>query len=87
MSTTGMAPLERKAAFKAAVTLHQLTAAEAARLFKISYNHLMLVLSGDRKGSQRVRHAIAAFLGRTDIEVFGIRVQRVAPEAPISSET
>jgi transcriptional regulator with XRE-family HTH domain len=86
VSTTGMAPLERKAAFKAAVTMHQLTAAEAARSLKISYNHLMLVLSGDRIGSARLRQSIAAFLGRTDVEVFGSRAQRMAPEAPSRPE-
>ena len=86
MSTTGMAPLERKAAFKAAATLNQVTAAEAARSLKISYNHLMLVLNGDRIGSQRLRSAIAAFLGHTDVEVFGSRAQRVAPEPHSSTE-
>jgi hypothetical protein len=41
-----MTPLERKAAFKAAVTMRQCTAAVAARQLKVSYNHLMLVLNG-----------------------------------------
>ena len=86
MSTTGMAPLERKAAFKAAATLNQVTASEAARSFKISYNHLMLVLNGDRIGSQRLCYAIAAFLGRSAVEVFGSRAQRVAPEADRSTQ-
>lgn len=75
-----MTPLERKAAFKAAVTMRQLTAAEAARSLKVSYNHLMLVLNGDRVSSERLCHAIAAYLGRTEVEVFGCRAQRVAPE-------
>jgi hypothetical protein len=85
VSLTGMAPLERKAAFKAAVTLNQVTAAEAARNLRISYNHLMLVLNGDRVGSERLCRAIAAFLGRTDVEVFGSRAQRVAPESASGS--
>ncbi len=84
MSTTGMAPLERKAAFKAAVTMNRVTAAQAARNLNVSYNHLMLVLNGDRVGSERLCHAVAAYLGRTDVEVFGSRAQRVAPE-PLST--
>jgi hypothetical protein len=80
VSTTGMAPLERKAAFKAAVTMNRVTAAQAARNLNISYNHLMLVLNGDRTGSERLCRDIAAFLGCTDVEVFGSRAQRVAPE-------
>ena len=74
-----MNALERKAAFKAAVTLSQVTAAQAARNLKVSYNHLMLVLNGDRIGSERLCRDIAAFLRCTDVEVFGSRAQRVAP--------
>ena len=40
----------------------------------------MLVLNGERTGSKRLCLAIAAFLGRTDVEVFGSRAQRMAPE-------
>jgi hypothetical protein len=86
VSTTGMAPLERKAAFKAAVTMNLVTAAQAARNLNVSYNHLMLVLNGDRVGSERLCHAVAAFLGRTDVEVFGSRAQRVAPEPRSTTE-
>jgi hypothetical protein len=86
VSTTGMASLERKAAFEAAVTMNQVTPSEAARRLHISYNHLMLVLNGDRTGSERLCHDIAAFLGCTDIEVFGSRAQRVAPEPERSTE-
>ncbi len=75
-----MTPLERKAAFKAAVTMTQASAAVAARQLSVSYNHLMLVLSGERTGSERLCRAIAAFLCRTEVEVFGSRAQRVAPE-------
>jgi hypothetical protein len=81
-----MRPLERKAAFKAAVTLARMSAANAARQLGVSYNHLMLVLNGDRVGSERLRHAIAAFLGCTAVEVFGSRAQRVAPEPQRSTE-
>lgn len=81
-----MEPLERKAAFKAAVTLARMSAANAARQLGVSYNHLMLVLSGERTGSDRLCRAIAAFLGRADVEVFGSRTQRVAPEPQSSTE-
>jgi hypothetical protein len=81
-----MTPLERKAAFKAAVTLNQCTAAVAARQLKVSYNHLMLVLNGDRTGSKRLCRDIAAFLGCSDVEVFGSRAQRVAPEPQSGTE-
>jgi transcriptional regulator with XRE-family HTH domain len=81
-----MNALERKAAFKAAVTLSQVTAAQAARNLKVSYNHLMLVLNGERTGSERLCRDIAAFLGCTDVEVFGNRTQRVAPEPHSTTE-
>jgi len=67
---TPMSPLERKAAFKAAVTLHEMTMAEASAQFGISYNHLTLVLAGKRKGSLRLEEAIAAFLKRKRTDVF-----------------
>ena len=65
--------LERKALFKAAVTLQELTMAEAAERLGVSYNHLMLVLRGDRVGSARLERAIAAFIGRPVGELFNGR--------------
>lgn len=71
-----MTPLERKAAFRAAATLHELTMSNAARQLGVSYNHLMLVLAGPeghkegREGSAALRERIAAFLGRPVDEVF-----------------
>ncbi len=49
-----MTPLERKAALRAAVTLRELTMAEAAAELGVSYNHLTLVISGERVGSERL---------------------------------
>ena len=66
-----MTPLERKAAFRAAVTLRQVTMAEAAAELGISYNHLTLVINGERVGSARVEEAIASMIGRPVTEVFG----------------
>lgn len=66
-----MTPLERKAAFRASVTLRQVTMAEAAAQLGISYNHLTLVISGERVGSSRVEEGIAAAIGRPAAEVFG----------------
>jgi transcriptional regulator with XRE-family HTH domain len=65
-----MTPLERRAAMKAAVTLRQITMNQAARELGVSYNHLTLVLLGNRQGSVRLEQAIAKFLGRSRDEVF-----------------
>lgn len=73
-----MTPLERKAAFKAAVTLAQVTMAEAAQQLGVSYNHLALVLNGERVGSARMEQGVADFLGRSVSDVFGRTVR--APE-------
>lgn len=66
-----MMPLERKAAFKAAVTLAQVTMAQAAQQLGVSYNHLTLVLNGERVGSAQLELAVADFIGRSVTEVFG----------------
>ena len=66
-----MTPLERKAAFRAAVTLRQLTMAEAAAELGVSYNHLTLVIKGERVGSADLEAGIAAMTGRSVTEVFG----------------
>ena len=66
-----MTPLERKAAFRAAVTLRQITMVEAAAELGVSYNHLTLVINGERVASVRLEQGIAAFLGRSVNEVFG----------------
>jgi transcriptional regulator with XRE-family HTH domain len=65
-----MSPLERKAAFRAAATLKEVTMANAARRLGVSYNHLMLVLNGDRKASSALKSRIADFLGCAAPEVF-----------------
>ena len=66
-----MTPLERKAAFRAAVTLRQLTMAEAAAELGVSYNHLTLVIKGERIGSAALEAGIAAMTGRSVNELFG----------------
>ncbi len=68
-----MTALERKALFKAAVTLNQMTMGEAASKLGVSYNHLTLVLRGDRSGSERLERGISDFLGRSVQELFGRR--------------
>lgn len=73
-----MTPLERKAAFRAAVTLRQITMAEAAAELGVSYNHLTLVINGDRLGSARLEDGIARVVGRPVGEVFG-RNTRASP--------
>jgi len=74
-----MTPLERKAAFRAAVTLRQITMAEAAAQLGVSYNHLTLVINGERVGSARLEEGISRVLGRSQTEVFG-RTARRNPE-------
>lgn len=81
-----MTPLERKAAFKAAVTLRQVTMAQAAASMGVSYNHLLLVLGGERVGSERLERAIADFVGRAPADMFerrrpvsGAHAKRAAP--------
>jgi transcriptional regulator with XRE-family HTH domain len=66
-----MTPLQRKAAFRAAVTLRQITMAEAAAELGVSYNHLTLVINGERVGSARLEEAISGVVGRPVAEVFG----------------
>lgn len=73
MASQILTPLQRKAAFKATCTLKELSAAEAARRLEVSYNHLMLVLNGERTGSAALQRRIAQFLGRPVAEVFGSR--------------
>jgi hypothetical protein len=71
-----MTPLERKAAFRAAATLQEVSMNNAARRLGVSYNHLMLVLAGPeghregRQGSAALQKRIAEFLGRPVDEVF-----------------
>ncbi|HXC25101.1 MAG TPA: hypothetical protein VNU46_04235 [Gemmatimonadaceae bacterium] len=72
MAMTG---LERKALFKAAVTLRELTMAEAAAQLGVSYNHLILVLRGDRVGSARLERQIGQFVGKSVRELFRGRAQ------------
>lgn len=71
-----MTPLERKAAFKAAVTLRQITMAEAAAELGVSYNHLTLVINGERVGSARLESGIADMIKRSVADVFGRTPQR-----------
>lgn len=73
-----MTPLERKAAFRAAVTLRQITMAEAAAEMGVSYNHLTLVINGERVGSARLEEAIARALNHSVTEVFGRTPRRPA---------
>lgn len=80
-----MTPLERKAAFRAAATLQEITMNAAARKFGVSYNHLMLVLAGPeghkdgREGSAALKARIAQFLGCSVDEVFPVHPGRQTP--------
>ncbi len=65
-----MTPLARLAAFKAGLTLRQLTQTAFARELGISSSHLMEVVRGRRPGSARLRDAIAQLVGRPCAKVF-----------------
>lgn len=67
---TVLSPLQRKALFKAAVTLHEVTTMQAAEQMGVSYNHLMLVLAGERVGSRHLQERIAAFVEHPREELF-----------------
>lgn len=67
-----MTPLERKAAFKAAVTLRQMTQAEAAKeVFGVTWFHLVEGIAGRRSLRPELRKRFASFIGKTVEEVFG----------------
>jgi hypothetical protein len=50
--------------------------AGAAAELGVSYNHLTLVINGERIGSARLEEAIAAMIGRPVGEVFGRTTRR-----------
>lgn len=82
-----MTPNERKAAFRYAATVRELTMCNAARKIGVSYNHLMLVLAGPeghrngRTGSADLMARIAEFLGCSVEEIFAAP-QRISIPAP-----
>jgi hypothetical protein len=71
-----MTPLQRKAAFRSAATLKEISLSTAARRIGVSYNHLMLVLAGTRDGSLSLQLRIADFLGRQPADVFTLKPPR-----------
>ena len=68
-----MTPLQRKAAFRSAATLKEVSMATAARRLGVSYNHLMLVLAGTREGSLELKRRIADFIGYQPADVFKLQ--------------
>lgn len=60
----------RAVAVKAQAYLCQLNMASVAKyICKVSYNHLMLVLHGERKGSAELQQRIARFIGAPDVAI------------------
>lgn len=57
------APLERKAAFMATVTMKETTKTAAAEELGVSWTHLDAVLLGERDGSLELREKVAAYVG------------------------
>jgi plasmid maintenance system antidote protein VapI len=71
-----MTPLQRKAAFRSAATLSEVSMSTAARRLGVSYNHLMLVLAGTREGSVELKTRVAEFVGRQPAEMFTLQTRR-----------
>jgi hypothetical protein len=57
------APLERKAAFMAAVTMKETTKTAAAEELDVSWTHLDAVLLGEREGSAELKEKVADYVG------------------------
>ena len=69
-----MTPLERKAAFKHAVTMNETTLDKASReVIGVTWLHLSLAIDEEnRRGlSAEVKEKFAAYIGRSVEEVFG----------------
>jgi hypothetical protein len=78
-STMPMSELERKAAFKSAVTMKQTTMEKAARdEMGVSIHHLNEGLANRRVLSEAVEERFAAYIDRPRLEVFAERVEAVA---------
>ena len=74
-----MSELERKAAFKSAVTMKRMTMERAAReVMGVSVHHLTEGLAGRRVLSEAVEERFAAFIGMKRVSVFGERMAAVA---------
>jgi transcriptional regulator with XRE-family HTH domain len=65
-----MTPLQRKAALRSTATLKEMTIGETARFLSVSYNHLTLVLAGERIPSAALKERLAAFLDIPVTELF-----------------
>ena len=65
-----LTPIKRRAAFKAAVVLHETTVRKAAQSLGVSHQHLALVIDGARRASRELQNGIARFVGLRRSEVF-----------------
>lgn len=68
---TPLTDIERLAEFKKAIALAQTTTLLSAKTLGVSYNHLFLVLKGERLGSEALERRIAEFLSLPVAVVFG----------------
>lgn len=67
-----MTPLERKAAFRHAVTMNETTLDSAAQDgCGVSWHHLSQGIAGERRLSTEVQQKFAAYIGRSVDDVFG----------------
>lgn len=78
-----MTPLERKAAFKHAVTMNRTTQEAASAEMGVTYYHLSEGIAGRRSLSAELKEKFAAYIGKSPVEVFG---DETVPE-PVSAPT
>lgn len=74
-----MSEIERKAAFKSAVTMKRTTMEQAAKDdMGVSVHHLSEGLANRRVMSEAVEERFSAYIGRKRTDVFGERVTALA---------
>lgn len=66
-----LTPLERKAAFMHAVTMHETTRAGAALALGFSWTHVEGVMANERPGSHAMKEAVADYCGVAFDEYWG----------------
>lgn len=66
-----LTPLERKAAFAHAVTMHETTKTAGALELGYSYTHVEGVMEGSRPGSEAMKRAVATYCGVPYDEFWG----------------
>ena len=69
MPPTPLTPLERKAAFAHAVTMHETTKLDGALSIGYSWTHVEAVMEGTRTASDELKSKLAGYCG-VEMDVF-----------------